>query len=206
MTTSLRTRRRPGQDRSRATFERILDTAAELLEDVGWDGFNTNLLAERAGLTAPAVYRYFPNKLAVVSTLAERVIHEWNRWLREYEDAAAGAEDPAQLWSEYVDIYVRRLRALKGGVAVRRAMGASPPLRDLDREDSEAIARRLAPTLRSHNRRIPLARARDAARVLIETSVAMTDLAFDASPERARRLITELKAMHCAYLNELLRG
>ncbi len=205
-TPCLRTRRRPAQGRSRATFDGILDAAAELLEEEGWDGFNTNLLAERAGLTVPAVYRYFPNKLAVVSTLAERVIGEWNRWIREYEDAAVGAEDPARLWSEYVDIYVRRLQALKGGVAVRRAMGASPPLRDLDREDSEALARRLALALRGYDPRISLARARDAARVLIESSVAITDVAFDASSERARRLIAELKTMHTAYVNELLGG
>ena len=204
MTTSLETRRRPGQARSRATFERILDAAAELLEDVGWDGFNTNLLAERAGLTVPAVYRYFPNKLAVVSTLAERVIDEWNRWLVEYEEAAREQEDPVEVWSAYVDVYVRRLRSLKGGVAVRRAMSASPPLRDLDREDSEAIARRLAPLLREHDREITLAQARDAARVLIESAVALTDIALDASPARARRLISELKAMHRAYLSALL--
>ncbi len=204
MTSPLRTRRRPGQERSRATFERILDAAAELLEEVGWDGFNTNLLAERAGLTVPAVYRYFPNKLAVVSTLAERVIEEWNRWILAYQDAATEADDPVELWCEYVDVYVRRLRAFPGGVAVRRAMAASPPLRDLDRKDSEAIARRLATVLRQGNPDLESARARDAARVLVETSVAVTDLAFDASPARARRLISETKAMQRAYLKDLL--
>ena len=161
-------------------------------------------LAERAGLTVPAVYRYFPNKLAVVSTLAERVIDEWNRWLAEYEEAAVGTQDPVALWVDYIDVYVRRLRALKGGVAVRRAMAASPPLRDLDREDSEAIARRLAPLLRRHDRALSLARARDAARVLIESAVALTDVVFDAPPERGRRLILELKRMQRAYLSELL--
>ena len=204
MASFLQTRRRPGQERSRATFERILDTAADLLEEVGWDGFNTNLLAARAGLTAPAVYRYFPNKLAVVSTLAERVIEEWNRWLRDFQDAATEADDPVELWSEYVDLYVRRLRALRGGLAVRRAMAASPPLRELDRKDSDAIARRLAPILLEYNPGIELGRARDAARVLVETSVAITDLAFDASPARGRRLISELKTMQRAYLTELL--
>ena len=205
MSTLLETRRRPGQDRSRATFERILDAAADLLEEAGWDGFNTNLLAERAGLTVPAVYRYFPNKLAVVSTLAERVIDEWNQWLADYTAAAMGTQDPVEVWSDFVDVYVRRIRGTKGGLAVRRAMGASPPLRELDRQDSEAIARRLAPLLRHHNRELSVAQARDAARVLIESAVALTDVAFDTSPERARRLIDQLKAMQRAYLTELLR-
>ena len=83
-------------------------------------------------------------------------------------------------------------------------MAASPPLRDLDRRDSDAIARSLAPLLLAHRPEIGIGRARDGARLLIETSVAITDLAFDASPARARRLIEELKTMQRAYLGALL--
>ena len=57
----------PTQARSRETFEKILATAVELLDELGWDGFNTNLLAERAGVRVSAVYRYFPNKEAVLA-------------------------------------------------------------------------------------------------------------------------------------------
>ena len=46
----------PRQKRARQTVRHILDTAAVLLDEVGVDDFNTNLLAER-GLTHPAPFR-----------------------------------------------------------------------------------------------------------------------------------------------------
>ena len=39
----------PVQERSRETVNQILETAAELVDEVGVVGFTTNLLAERAG-------------------------------------------------------------------------------------------------------------------------------------------------------------
>ena len=64
----------PAQSRSRVTFERILSTAAELLGDVGIERLSTNLVCRRAGMTPPALYRYFPNKYAILSELARRLL------------------------------------------------------------------------------------------------------------------------------------
>ncbi|MDG1204091.1 MAG: TetR/AcrR family transcriptional regulator, partial [Pseudomonadales bacterium] len=79
----LEIRRRPVQTRSAKTFDHILDTAIVVLEETGWDGFSTNLLAERAGIGIQTLYRYFPNKLSVVATLARRLISEWDSWFTE---------------------------------------------------------------------------------------------------------------------------
>ena len=64
--TDLAQRLAPRQARSRATIEHVLEVSAELLEEVGLDGFNTNLLAQRAGVGTRAIYRYFPNKFAII--------------------------------------------------------------------------------------------------------------------------------------------
>ena len=47
----------------------ILETAAELVDEVGVVGFTTNLLAERAGIRVRTIYRYFPSKLGVLNAL-----------------------------------------------------------------------------------------------------------------------------------------
>ena len=83
-------RTKPTQVRSAAKFDRILDTAIILLETEGWDGFTTNALAERAGIGIQTLYRYFPNKLSVVATLARRVILEWNEWFSDFDSFMAG--------------------------------------------------------------------------------------------------------------------
>ena len=71
-------RKKPRQKRSAQTFELILDTAASLLEEVGLDKLNTNLICERAGLTPPALYRYFPNKYAIMEELGRRLMKAQN--------------------------------------------------------------------------------------------------------------------------------
>ena len=68
---------RPVQKRAKETVDQILDNAAILLDEVGVDAFNTNLLAERAEVAVRSVYRYYPNKLAVIVGLAERQAAEW---------------------------------------------------------------------------------------------------------------------------------
>jgi AcrR family transcriptional regulator len=65
-------RKTPRQARARATVETILEAAAQLLERDGEAGFNTNALAERAGVSIGTLYRYFPNKRAVLLALAGR--------------------------------------------------------------------------------------------------------------------------------------
>lgn len=65
-------RRRPRQARSRATWEVIVEAAAQVLERRGLAGFNTNAVAERAGVSVGSVYRYFPDKHAILAAAARR--------------------------------------------------------------------------------------------------------------------------------------
>ena len=55
-------RAQPKQERAQATYERLLDVAGALLGEVGLDRISTNMICARAGLTPPALYRYFNNK------------------------------------------------------------------------------------------------------------------------------------------------
>ncbi|WP_066213171.1 helix-turn-helix domain-containing protein [Blastomonas sp. CCH5-A3] len=79
------------QDRARATYEQIIQATGELLPEVGIERLSTNMIAERAGLTPPALYRYFPNKYAILSEMGRRLITAENetveQWLRSDEFA-----------------------------------------------------------------------------------------------------------------------
>jgi AcrR family transcriptional regulator len=69
-------RRAPLQARAKATWDAILEATAALLVERGYEGVNTNAVAERAGVKPPAVYRYFPNKFALYHALAEKLQSE----------------------------------------------------------------------------------------------------------------------------------
>jgi len=65
-------RRRPSQRRSQVTVTAILDAAARVFEERGFEAGTTNHVAERAGVSIGSLYEYFPNTDAMVVAVVER--------------------------------------------------------------------------------------------------------------------------------------
>ena len=65
-------RKTPAQPRAAVTVHAILEGAASLLERQGLEGYTTNEIAARAGVSIGSLYQYFPNKDAVTIALIER--------------------------------------------------------------------------------------------------------------------------------------
>jgi AcrR family transcriptional regulator len=199
-------RRQPVQERARHTVEQILDTAAALLEEAGVEAFNTNVLADRAAVRVRTVYRYFPNKLAVITAVAERLAHEWDSWFDRFQALADPNSDWRALWVAYVDAFVGGIRKVPGGLAIRRAMRALPELQAIDRQDNERLARQLAVALSRRGIGLPRRRLNLMSRILVETAVTVLDLALFEPPARARALIEELKCLQLGYLEASVEG
>jgi AcrR family transcriptional regulator len=68
----LNPRKEPSQSRSARTVQAILEGAAHILEDRGLEGYTTNEIAARAGVSIGSLYQYFPGKDAVTISLIER--------------------------------------------------------------------------------------------------------------------------------------
>jgi AcrR family transcriptional regulator len=68
----LEPRKLPAQSRSNATVNAVLEAAARILEKYGFEGYTTNAVAERAGVSIGSLYQYFPTKDAVTVALIER--------------------------------------------------------------------------------------------------------------------------------------
>ena len=67
-------RRRPSQERSRATVERILDAGRSVLLERGFEGASTNRIAAAAGVGPGSLYQYFPDKEAILERVVERAM------------------------------------------------------------------------------------------------------------------------------------
>lgn len=62
----------PRQVRSKATFDAIVDAAARILREHGYDSLTTNRTAEIAGVSIGTLYEFFGDKETIVAVLAER--------------------------------------------------------------------------------------------------------------------------------------
>lgn len=74
-------RRQPKQKRSQERVDRILDAAAEVFDEVGYEGATTHAIATRADTAIGSLYQFFPDKLAIFHALelrhVERVHAVW---------------------------------------------------------------------------------------------------------------------------------
>jgi AcrR family transcriptional regulator len=75
-------RRSPKQKRGRQRVEKILQAAAEVFAEVGYEAATTHAIAERAQTAIGSLYQFFPDKLAIFHALElrhlERVYEMWN--------------------------------------------------------------------------------------------------------------------------------
>jgi AcrR family transcriptional regulator len=85
----MKARKQPRQRRSRETVAVILEAAARVLEQRGLEGYNTNAVAERGGISVGSVYQYFPNKDALTLALIAKFE---DALLAKVRDAVARSE------------------------------------------------------------------------------------------------------------------
>ncbi|MDC0181006.1 TetR/AcrR family transcriptional regulator [Pseudomonadota bacterium] len=65
-------RKKPKQMRSKLMFDNILVASTRVLEEVSFEKFTTNRVAEAAGISIGSLYQYFPNKQSILIEL-ERI-------------------------------------------------------------------------------------------------------------------------------------
>ncbi|WP_449274619.1 TetR family transcriptional regulator [Kovacikia minuta] len=74
-------RRQPKQQRGKERVEKILDAAAAVFDEVGYEAATTHMIAAKAGTAIGSLYQFFPDKAAIFKAMelrhAERVKAMW---------------------------------------------------------------------------------------------------------------------------------
>jgi AcrR family transcriptional regulator len=74
-------RRQPRQQRGKERVEKILDAAATVFDEIGYDAATTHQIAAKAGTAIGSLYQFFPNKAAIFNAMelrhVERVKVMW---------------------------------------------------------------------------------------------------------------------------------
>ncbi len=154
---ALAPRKKPLQERAAQTVAILVEAAARVLETAGLEGFNTNAVAERAGVSVGSLYQYFPSKDGLMVALMRR---EDGRFFDEAVEALQQGDDGRAAMSRYIDVAVRQQlarprlarlldieegrpelqRALKGSKDFRPLLEAVLSRADLPTQPSPALA------------------------------------------------------------------
>jgi AcrR family transcriptional regulator len=203
----LGTKLKPSQSRARNTFETVLSTAGELLAEVGFERLTTNLVCERAGLTPPALYRYFPNKYAILSELAQRLMEAQDEavlaWMQSGGLEADSLEEAVAKNRRMQEQVNEITRQMPGGIWIMRALRAIPLLRDIRIASRDRVALLISENLQQRFPTVPQDELFRAARLSTELMYAATEMVLEEPDQDEARVNEEVCWMVALYYNRL---
>ena len=180
----------PRQQRARAAVNRILRATGELLDDAGFDALTTTAVAERAGVNIATLYRYFPDKFALIEALALAIeterFEKVGPMLVAFGGSSDWRKDLRAIFEKLLDLRVKRT-GVKG---LRRALHSAPQLWVTERQGFARMAERLAIALRTRAPSLTQARAELISVTLLTMLVGLLDQAM-LEPAQRRAVARE---------------
>jgi AcrR family transcriptional regulator len=197
---------KPQQERAKRTYEAILTAAAELLVEVGVERISTNLVAERAGITVPALYRYFPNKYAVLNALGAVLMDKQNDVFQQWFAHYLAQGDLQGLLDNVYDLLKRTYdvtREQVGGLEIVQALRAVAPLQEVRLASNRLVASQLATIVGELLGKPVDDLIETQARLTIDTGYAIVEMALEDDTLTTEALLNEGSRMMRLYWQDL---
>jgi AcrR family transcriptional regulator len=178
----------------------MLDACAELVDEVGYEGLTTTLLAERAEVAIGSVYQFFPDKRAIVQALAMRNMDAYLQGLSTRFES----EIFAHWWDAVdaaIDVYIHMHRSVAGFRTLHFGDVVDVHLLDIERDNNAVIAERLSELLMERFHLSDRDRLRFALQISVEAADALIKLAFRRDTTGDESVIREAKALIREYLH-----
>lgn len=192
-------RREPQLERGERRVVQVLETAAVVLAELGYEAATMTEIAKRAGASIGTIYQYFPNKEALVQALrdqyAAEIVHRWE----QFEEATA-TMTVAQMAHHLVELtacFVNEHPAYYAVVDAPVKYQRSPQARQRLREG-------IAKVFRNRKRGLSPETALRMANIALQIVKSMHALYADANPQERQALVKEYKRAVTAYLESRL--
>jgi AcrR family transcriptional regulator len=195
-------RRKPVQQRSAQRVERMLEACASLIEELGYDGVTTTLIAERAGVAVGSLYQFFPDKRAVVQALTLRNLERFMANVVQRFDSAE-----LEHWWDAVDsmfdVYVEMHRTVPAFSRLHFGDVVDTRLLDDGKDNNAVIAEGLAALISERFGR-SMAELQLPVAVAIEAADGVLKFAFRRNEGGDQIVVDEAKALIKGYLSTRL--
>ena len=192
-------RRTPVQERSNDTVQQILAATSALLEQKPLQELTTSRIAVEAGISIGGLYRFFPDKQAVLDAIAVRAMEEFQAGL-EGELSESFPEDGAALLDLVIDAYVRFLDARPDFRSIALGQHISPSTR------RRQVQPDIGPSGLIKNFMMNLVGVTETAeldirlRIASEAGERLIAYAYEQNPEDRKMVIREMKRLLAGYL------
>ncbi|MFT4824889.1 MAG: AcrR family transcriptional regulator [Halioglobus sp.] len=199
---------KPVQARAKRTYEAILVAAAQLLIEVGVERISTNLIAERAGIAVPALYRYFPNKYAVLHALGAAMMDRQNEvglvWFKRLETLER-PEALLETIEELLKLTYKVTSEQLAGLEIIQSLRAVGPLQELRLESNRSVSDQFAALIAAALGWPLTPMLKMQSRLSVETGYAVVELAMEDSTVSSDAVLSQGALMIQAYWRDVFQ-
>ena len=198
-TTTYLPAREPKRERGKQRVAALLDAAAAVFAEKGYEAATMTEIAERAGAAIGSLYQFFPSKEALAEALFDRFAERWAASFARVEELAPG-RSARELADLFIDHKLKqgtdRDAAIALSTAVAGIVERRKPLGDKLRERIASILRIGNPTLGQEEAA--------AAAVIVNQVMKMVPALAAAEDDRATALVAEVRNLLGLYIAEVL--
>jgi AcrR family transcriptional regulator len=187
------------QPRGLRRVDEILDAAARVFAEVGYDAATTHAIASHAEMSHGSLYQFFPNKEAIAYALAARYLKQ----LHEQYEFVFAVQDATLSLSAFLDLLIDPLVVFKadpGFLALFAGSYTSQRLADVACDLSGEVEARIENGITLYAPDLPLEQQRRIATVSIQIVKALLPLATTQNSW----VVHEMKAALSGYLEPLV--
>jgi AcrR family transcriptional regulator len=198
-TTTYLPAREPKRERGKQRVAALLDAAAAVFAEKGYDGATMTEIAERAGAAIGSLYQFFPSKEALAEALFDRFAERWAASFARVEELAPG-RSARELADLFIDHKLKqgtdRDAAIALSTAVAGIVERRKPLGDKLRE-------RIASILSAGNPALGQDEAAAAA-IIVNQVMKMIPALAATGDDRATALVSEARRLMALYIADVL--
>ena len=200
-TPSTSMRRQPQQKRSKERVERILDAAAEIFAEIGYEAATTHAIAARAETAIGSLYQFFPDKLAIFHALELRHMER----AREMGSKLYTKEMAKLPWEQLIDKILKTTTELieqpTSRVVFLQYFVAPHMFESIDESFTWEFIRLFANLLSWRNPSLSRDKCELLAEVCVNCGNTLLVIGLRSDETHRKKLYKEIKDMFLAYLH-----
>jgi len=197
-------RRVPSQERSKKRVEAILDAAAHIFAEAGFEAATMEEIAARAETSIGSIYQFFPHKLAVFESLARRYLDR----SQVLFDHLLSPEVLKRPWTEVLDLVIDGFAAMQSSEPGFRAIWMNFQLygvyADADRALHRQFIERAQSIIATHAPRLARGQRVVISSMLVQVLSGVMFLSAQEGASFFEQMISETKLLLRRYLGPYL--
>jgi len=199
-------RKMPNQRRSKERVEKMLSVAIELIAQNGSDAMRMSEVAKLAGVSIGSLYQYFPDKSAIIQTLAERYNAQGKDCIKAGLAHVRTVDELCSAFGALVDEYYALFLAEPVMRDIWSGTQADKALRKIELASSRESASDLVNVLKRLQPKMDGGELSASAFLVMHLGEATMRLAISVDPDEGEKLVAGYKHMALTELRRIVHA